>query len=132
MTMNPIFPQREHASTAAPPAASTVPASRSRLDRLACLGPDDKTAGLAWLAVHCPAVCDAMLDALDDDEEELACQEPEPYCATCGADVGIFLGSGPDWRHYRGRGTPASPAELFDPGHAPAVAWRTPRLTTAR
>ena len=148
--MNPIFPQHGRAvpanpaalpgaSTAAapacraaPPAASTAPTPRDRLDRLARLGPDDKTAGLAWLATHSPAACDAMLDALQDDDEELACQEPEPYCATCGADIGIFPRSGPDWRHYRVHVAPASPAELFDADHAPAIAWRTPRVTTPR
>jgi hypothetical protein len=139
MTMDPIFPQRGHslpASPAPPPAAGKAPAPwpqpRDRLDRLAGLGPDDKTAGLAWLAVHHPAVCDAMLGALEEDDAELARSEPEPYCAACGADVGIFVRSGLDWRHFRGNGTTASPFELFDAGHAPMIAWRTPSLTTAR
>ncbi|MBV9381764.1 MAG: hypothetical protein JOY82_19025 [Streptosporangiaceae bacterium] len=133
--MDPIFPQRGHAvcaSPAATPADSAGPAPRSRLDRLAGLGPEDKTAGLVWLAVHSPAVCDAMLGALEQEDEELACQEPEPYCAACGADVGIFLRSGLDWRHFRGNGTTGSPIELFNAGHAPAIAWRAPSVTTAR
>jgi hypothetical protein len=50
----------------------------------------------------------------------------DPYCAACGALVGIFRGHGDGWRHYRGEGTVASPVELYDAGHEPAVAWREP------
>ena len=49
---------------------------------------------------------------------------PEPYCTSCGATAGIFIGHGDDWRHYRGQGTVASPVEIFDAGHAPVIAWR--------
>jgi len=31
-----------------------------------------------------------------------------------------------DWRHFRGDGTVSSTIELFDAGHAAAVAWRLP------
>jgi hypothetical protein len=74
-----------------------------------------------WLAVHSPAVCDAMLDALESDAGDDgadAKREPGPYCIECGADVGIFLRFGLDWRHYRGDGSTVSQIELFDPGHA--------------
>ena len=54
-----------------------------------------------------------------DDDEDL-----EPYCYTCGATIGIFIGQGDAWLHYTGEGTVASPVELFDAGHAPEVAWR--------
>jgi len=50
--------------------------------------------------------------------------EDEPFCAACGADVGIFIGHGDAWLHYTGEGTAASPIELYDAGHAPVVAWR--------
>ena len=50
----------------------------------------------------------------------------EPYCAGCGAWVGIFRGHGDGWHHFRGSGTAASPVELFDAGHAPEVAWCRP------
>ncbi len=50
----------------------------------------------------------------------------EPYCADCGATVGIFQGHGETWRHFRGAGTPDSPNVLYDPGHEAAVAWREP------
>jgi hypothetical protein len=48
----------------------------------------------------------------------------EPYCAGCGADVGIFIGHGDAWLHYTGEGTPGNPVELYDAGHAPEVGWR--------
>jgi hypothetical protein len=48
----------------------------------------------------------------------------EPYCATCGALVGHFLGHGDGWHHFRGAGIAASPVELFDADHEPEVAWR--------
>lgn len=59
-------------------------------------------------------------DGFDDaDDDDL-----EPYCSTCSADIGIFWGHGDDWHHYRGEGTAASRIEIYDAGHAPAVAWR--------
>ncbi len=48
----------------------------------------------------------------------------EPFCATCAAAIGIFPGYGEGWRHFRGEGTVASPVELYDVGHAPALGWR--------
>lgn len=56
-----------------------------------------------------------------DDEDDA-----EPYCETCGAQVAIFHGLGDGWHHYRGNGTAETPNELYDAGHAPAVAWRHP------
>ena len=49
---------------------------------------------------------------------------PQPYCTACGASIGIFTGRGDAWLHYTGEGTAASPVELYDAGHEPAVAWR--------
>jgi len=44
--------------------------------------------------------------------------EPEEYrCATCGATIGIFIGHGEGWHHYRGNGTLDAPTELYDAGH---------------
>lgn len=51
----------------------------------------------------------------------------EPYCATCGATLGIFQDHGQDWHHFRGTGTADDPNRLYDAGHVPAVAWREPR-----
>jgi hypothetical protein len=56
------------------------------------------------------------VDNLDYDEE------PAPVCGRCGADIGIFIKFGLDWRHYVA--TTFDDIELFDPGHAPVVAWR--------
>ena len=80
---------------------------------------------LLWLAMNFPAVCDAMLnktefDGVDDEDPR---QEPEPFGAECGADVGIFLRYGTDGRHYMGDVTTGQ-IEVFDPGHDPVVAWR--------
>jgi hypothetical protein len=50
--------------------------------------------------------------------------EDQPFCWTCGADVGIFIGRGDAWLHYRGGGTVADPIELFDAGHPADVGWR--------
>jgi len=135
--MDVIFPQSGRIAPLMPaPAfpASPVPAlaQPDQIGRLAGLTPEDKTAGLVWLAMNAPATCDAMLDALESDARDdaaAASEEPEPYCLKCGADVGIFLRFGLDWRHYRGDGTTAGDIELFEPGHAPVVAWRQPRAT---
>jgi hypothetical protein len=100
-------------------------------DRIAALSPEDTSAGLLWLAMNFPAVCDAMLDkveydAIDDPDPG---REPEPFCAECGAAIGIFLRFGLDWRHYRGDGTIIGQIEQFDPGHDSIVAWRLTQVT---
>jgi hypothetical protein len=60
------------------------------------------------------------------DTTRLTGDDLEPYCAACGATAGIFQGRGPAWHHFRGRGTPGDPVELYDAGHDPVVAWRGP------
>jgi len=82
---------------------------------------------LTWLAGYSPITFDATLDATEpcpDDDTPDPAADPEPYCETCGADIGIFLRLGLDWQHYRGDGTTSGPIELFDPGHTPVLAWR--------
>src|SRR5271165_6941512 len=82
---------------------------------------------LTWLAGFSPSVFDATLDATEpctDDDTPDPAEHPEPFCAVCGSDVGIFLRFGLDWRHYRGDGTTVGLIELFDPGHTPVIAWR--------
>jgi hypothetical protein len=93
--MEPIIPQ---------------PCQQDRIARLTALTPEDAAAGLLWLAINFPAACDAMLDksecdAIDDPDPA---REPEPFCAECGAGIGI------------------------DPGHQPVVAWRMPRVPATR
>ena len=51
-------------------------------------------------------------------------------CARCGAEIGIFVKFGLQWRHYRG-GEVLGRAEIFDPGHDPEPAWRLPGLAPA-
>ena len=100
-----------------------------RISRLADLGPEDTVADLLWLTMNFPAVCDAMpdkteFDAVDDEDPY---QEPEPFCAECGVNIGIFLRCGTDWRHYFGDVTTGQ-IEVFDPGHHPVIAWRLPGI----
>jgi hypothetical protein len=118
MTVNDIIPQLRRDSQAE---------AHKRLSRLATLDSDRMTEALTWLSGYSPTVFDATLDATEpctDDDTPDPAANPEPYCAVCGADVGIFLRFGLDWRHYRGDGTTAGLIELFDPGHAPFIAWR--------
>jgi hypothetical protein len=123
MTMDSIFYQLEDI------APISEISQLDRISRLSALGPEDTVAGLLWLAMNFPAVCDAMLDKTEFDavDDEDPCQELEPFCAHCGADIGIFLRYGTDWRHYRGAITTGQ-IEVFDPGHDPIVAWRLPGI----
>ena len=58
----------------------------------------------------------AAFHAADD---ELADGEGiEPYCATCGAWIGIFHGL-TGWRHFRGDPAPGGQRELYEAGHRP-------------
>jgi len=117
MTVDDIIP--EHAQLA-------LAEGRARLDRLSTLDADRMFESLAWLAGYRPAIFDTTLNATEpctsDDSPDPA-ENPEPYCTICGADVGIFLRFGLDWRHYRGDGT-VSQIELFEADHAPVIAWR--------
>jgi hypothetical protein len=108
--------------------------AQDRIDRLTALTPQDTAAGLLWLALNSPAICDAMLDKIDYDaiDEPDPGREPEPFCGECGAHIGIFLRYGLDWRHFRGDPTIIGQIELFDPGHQPVVAWRLPCVPATR
>jgi hypothetical protein len=55
---------------------------------------------------------------------------PVPVCGLCGADIGIFIKFGLEWRHYR-EGNALGQAEIFDPGHTPELAWRLPSSAPA-
>jgi hypothetical protein len=94
-----------------------------RLDRLRLLDIEQLTMTLAFLAGYRPAVFDAVLDAVEPcplEGTELG-DEPEPFCTSCDAAVGIFLGHGTDWRHFRGG---AERAEVFEAGHPAVIGWR--------
>jgi hypothetical protein len=86
---------------------------RTRLDRLRLLDIEQMAMTLAFLAGYRPPTFGSVGDG------------PEPHCTACGESVGIFLGHGTDWHHFR-RGTPAdgAPTEVYDTDHAPSVGWR--------
>jgi hypothetical protein len=78
-----------------------------------------------------------VLDAVEPGPGLDDSDDPEPFCATCGIPIGIFLCLGLDRRHYRQAGVTAADGqhdhgdatafgwfEVFDPGHEPVVAWR--------
>lgn len=106
-------------------------ATPERLELLGAMDPDDLRASLAFIASHYPQIFDftlvhdeAMVGRLEARLDEDQADDEEPYCGTCGAAAGIFLGHGDGWHHYRGEGTPESRTELFDAGHEPVIAWR--------
>ena len=84
--------------------------------------------GREWM-LRLASVLEDLLAVLGgpDDEDDF-----EPYCAGCGASIGIFIGHGDAWLHYTGEGTTASPVELYDAGHEPEVAWRPARVPRDR
>ena len=124
-----------HEAQLAERAAELLPGltADQRLDLLGAMTRDDMSTSLAWIAAAYPQVFDfaivrdralagwltARLGEDQDDEDE-----DQPYCRACGSEVGIFMGHGEAWLHYRGEGAAENPVELFDPGHTPEVAWR--------
>jgi hypothetical protein len=91
---------------------------------------------LTWLSWWSPGTFTAVMDymqfvddraaggTLDGDDPD----DPAPYCTACGSEVGIFIRYSLAWRHYRVTGEGG--IELFDPGHAPRVGWRTAPLAS--
>jgi hypothetical protein len=103
----------------------------ARLELLGAMDPDDLRTSLAWLASYSPQTFDfalvrdtALVDRLNERLDQEYANDPQPYCTSCGVNVGIFIGHGDAWLHYRGGGTVASPVELYDVGHEPTAAWR--------
>ena len=108
----------------------------ARLRGLTCQQLADR---LTWLAWYQPGIFTAVMDYMDFSDALAADadpavpghdyrghdMEPVPVCGRCGADIGIFIKFGLDWRHYR-EGTALGHAEIFDPGHAAELAWRRP------
>jgi hypothetical protein len=92
------------------------------LIRLRDLAPDQIEAGLMWLAGYDPEVFSATLDAA----RTWGCRSIQetridwaPYCAVCGAPIGVFTALGDDYRHYRNEANPAP----YDANHVPVVGW---------
>ena len=74
---------------------------------------------------YAPDVFDVVADAVEPFAGD-GSEDPAPFCAVCGGDIGVFLKFGLDWRHYRG--TDLTDLELFEAGHRPVLAWRSPGL----
>ena len=110
--------------TQAVPASHRITAE-DRMERIGQLTAKQLTDALLFLAGYEPAVFDAIAEAVEPCPGDGA-GDPAPYCAACGADIGIFLMFGLDWRHYTG--TDLSDIELHDPGHQPVLAWRNPGI----
>ena len=86
--------------------------------------------GREWM-LRLASVLGDLLDALDDpagggEDDDGDLDGREPYCAECGAWIGIFLGYGDSWHHWRGQGTVQNPVELYDAGHEAVPAWCQP------
>jgi hypothetical protein len=88
-------------------------------------------AAVAWPGAACLIVASVFTVALVNGGQHPSASspapgdgsdDPVPFCGQCGADIGVFLKFGLDWRHYVA--TTLDDIELFDPGHAPVVAWR--------
>jgi hypothetical protein len=95
---------------------------RIRLDRLRLLDIEQLAMTLAFLAGYRPPAFGSVVEG------------PEPHCTACGESVGIFLGHGTEWHHFRTASAAPSPGdgptEVYDTDHAPAIGWRYP--VTAR
>jgi hypothetical protein len=89
---------------------------RTRLDRLRLLDIEQMAMTLAFLAGYRPPTFGSAVDG------------PEPHCTTCGEPVGIFLGHGTEWHHFRVASAAPSPGdgptEVYDTDHAPSIGWR--------
>ncbi|MGH3403815.1 MAG: hypothetical protein ACRDRJ_15150 [Streptosporangiaceae bacterium] len=88
------------------------------------LGDDrhDRAEALGRVAAELERISVILAAATEGDDDE---DDAEPYCTACGAWVGLFHAVA-GWRHFRGKGTSASPVVLYDAGHEPAVAWTVP------
>jgi hypothetical protein len=86
---------------------------RSRLNRLRLLDIEQMAMTLAFLAGYRPPTFGSVAHC------------PEPHCTACGESVGIFLGHGTEWRHFRSASPSGDgPAEVYDADHTPVIGWR--------
>jgi hypothetical protein len=96
-----------------------------RLLRLDGLDSGDMTCALAYLAEYSPATFDTILDALGPADRIPGDEaSEEPYCATCGAPLGIFLADGPFYRHYR---DDEDDCQRYSVDHPTVIGWRATR-----
>ena len=98
---SPISPPVRRPSPASAPRERRAP-SGGRLARLAVLDPEQPRQALAFLSGYRPRVFDAILDAVEPPARPSPedSTDREPFCARCGAPIGIFLAHGQDYRHY--------------------------------
>jgi hypothetical protein len=117
-----------------------VPGDDQFTERLRGLNQQQLQDAMTFVAFWSPGTFTAALDycettswgwfgfdpdlAPDPDNDDHPEDDPAPVCAQCGANLGIFLKFGLDWRHYRGEAL--DDIELYDPGHAPKLTWRAP------
>lgn len=95
----------------------------------AASAPVSRPPGREWV-LRLASVLEGLLEALDDqdcDDDEF--DGLEPYCAECGAWVGMFYGMD-GWRHFRGDPAPGGRRQLFHAGHEAEVAWCRPPGTS--
>ena len=97
-----------------------------RMCQLASMNPEDMSYALAYLAEYSPGAFDAILDAIgptgllpDSEADE------EPYCASCGATLAIFMDDGPYYRHYWE--TEDGDAQRYSVDHPTTIGWRQAR-----
>jgi hypothetical protein len=79
--------------------------------------------GREWM-LRLASVLENLL-AILDDPAAAGDDGLEPYCAECGAWVGMFFGL-EGWQHFRSDPTPGGQRQLYDAGHEAEVAWRQP------
>jgi len=102
-------------------------AARQRADRLARVTADQMESALAYLSMIDPEAFEIALTAVTATADEIHEDEDAiPLCRRCGSLVGIFLSRGLQWQHFRGDGVTSGAQEIYDPGHAAAVAWISP------
>jgi ribosomal protein S27AE len=126
--MRPIIPDQPRDTPPLPASGAREMRDPSglRVARLAVLDSEQPRQALAFLSGFRPGVFDAILDAVEPPARPGTqdTTDREPFCARCGAPVGIFLAHGPDYRHYRGAITATSKPKPYKTDHAPVVAWR--------
>jgi hypothetical protein len=102
-------------------------AARQRADQLAKATTDQMEMALAYLSMIDPEAFEIALAAATSADGDIHEDEDAiPVCRRCGGLVGIFLGCGLSWQHFRGDGVTSGAQEIYDPGHVAEVAWISP------
>jgi hypothetical protein len=75
--------------TQAAPGSHPITAE-DRMERIGQLTTKQLTDALLFLAGYAPDVFDSIAEAVEPGAGD-GSEDPAPYCATCGGDIGIFL-----------------------------------------